>query len=130
MVVGCVPVSLLLRFCLITVALGAGLIWSHLTTRGSFLSLALMGVSLAPVFPSLMATTPARLGNVHTANGVGLQVAAAVLGQSLLPALVGVLARHRGLEMVGPALCTATVGLLTLYELLMALSPASACGAV
>jgi hypothetical protein len=59
-----------------------------------------------------------------------LQIAAAVLGQSLLPALVGVLAHHLGIEMVGPALCTAAVVLLTLYELLMALASASACGAV
>jgi fucose permease len=120
-VVGFVPVSLLLRLCLISVALGAVLIWSNLTTLGSFLGLALMGVSLAPIFPSLIATTPARLGDAHTANGVGLQIAAAVLGQSLLPSLVGVLARHLGLESVGPALCIAAFVLLTLYELLMVL---------
>ena len=35
--------------------------------------------------------------------------------------LVGVLAHHLGLESVGPALCTAAVVLLALYELLMAL---------
>ena len=81
-VVGFVPVSLLLRLCFIAAALGAVLIWSNLTTLGSLLGLALMGVSLAPIFPSLIATTPARLGAVHTANGVGLQIAAAVLGQS------------------------------------------------
>jgi len=117
-VVGFVPVSLLLRLCLITATLGAALIWSNLTTLSSFLGLALIGVSLAPIFPSLIATTPERLGDAHTANGVGLQIAAAVLGQSLLPALVGVLARHLGLELVGPALCTAAVVLLALYELL------------
>src|SRR5215471_2768445 len=117
-VVGFVPVSVLLRLCLITAALGAVLIWSNLTTLGSFCGLALMGVSLAPIFPSLMATTPARLGDVHTVNGVGLQVAAAVLGQSILPALIGVFARHLGLEIVGLALCTAAVVLLALYELL------------
>src|SRR5262249_50876922 len=106
----------LLRLCLIAAALGAVLIWSNLTTLGSLFGLALMGLSLAPIFPSLMAMTPARLGDVHTANGVGLQVAASVLGQSLLPALVGVLAHHLGLEIVGPALCTAAVVLLALYE--------------
>jgi len=72
-------------------------------------------------FPSLIATTPERLGEAHTANGVGLQIAAAVLGQSLLPALVGVLAHHLGLEIIGPALCTAAVVLLALYESLTAL---------
>jgi fucose permease len=117
-IVGFMPVSLLLRLCLITAALGAVLIWSNITALGSFLGLALLGVSLAPIFPSLIATTPERLGTVHTANGVGLQIAAAVLGQSLLPALVGVLARHLGLESVGPALCTVAIVLLVLHELL------------
>jgi fucose permease len=116
--VGFVPVSLLLRLCLITAALGAVLIWANITTLGSFLGLALLGVALAPIFPSLIATTPERLGTIHTANGVGLQIAAAVLGQSLLPALVGIVARHLGLESVGPALCAAAVVLLALYELL------------
>ncbi len=120
-VVGCVPVALLLRLCLITATLGAVLIWSNLTTLGSCLGLALMGVSLAPIFPSLIATTPARLGEAHTANGVGLQIAAAVLGQSLLPALLGVFARRLGLESVGPALCTAAIVLCALYEPLTAL---------
>jgi fucose permease len=122
-VVGFVPVSLLLRLCFIAAALGAALIWSNLTTLGSLLGLALMGLSLAPIFPSLIAMTPERLGDAHTANGVGLQIAAAVLGQSLLPALVGVLARHLGLEIVGPALCAAAVVLLALYEPWMALPP-------
>jgi fucose permease len=120
-VVSFVPVPLFLRLCLITAALGAVLIWSNLTTLGSFLGLALLGVSLAPIFPSLIATTPERLGAEHTAHGVGLQIAAAVLGQSLLPALVGVLARHLGLEIVGPALCIAAAVLFILYELLLAI---------
>ena len=119
-VVSFVPVPLFLRLCLITAALGTVLIWSNLTTLGSLLGLALLGVSLAPIFPSLIATTPKRLGDEHTANGVGLQIAAAVLGQSLLPALVGVLARHLGLEIIGPALCIAAAVLLALYELLLA----------
>ena len=39
----------------------------------------------------------------RTANAVGLQVAAAVLGGAAVPAGVGVLAAHVGLEVVGPA---------------------------
>ncbi|HLF82806.1 MAG TPA: MFS transporter [Blastocatellia bacterium] len=35
---------------------------------------------------------------------VGFQIAAAVLGQSLLPALIGLMARRLGLEIIGPAL--------------------------
>jgi hypothetical protein len=86
------------------VALGAILLWLNMTSMLSFVGLALIGLALAPIFPSLIATTPERLGSAHTANGVGLQIAAAVLGQALLPGMMGMLARHLGLEIVGPAL--------------------------
>jgi fucose permease len=120
--VGFVPVRLLLRLCIIGIGLGATLVWLHFADLLSFLGLALMGLSAAPVFPTLIATTPARLGDAHTANGVGFQIAAAVLGQSLLPAVLGVLARTQGLEIVGPSLLTAAILLLALYEVLMTTS--------
>ena len=120
-VVHVVSVQRLLRLCLFLLALGATLLWLNLTSTLSFLGLALMGLSCAPMFPSLIATTPQRLGAAHTANGVGLQIAAAVLGQSLLPSLLGVLARHQSLEVVGPALLAGALGLLGLYEVLTAI---------
>ncbi|HSX83706.1 MAG TPA: MFS transporter [Candidatus Saccharimonadia bacterium] len=122
-IVSYVSVSLLLRLCIIGVILGATLIWLNMTSMLSCVGLALIGLALAPIFPSLIATTPERLGNAHTANGVGFQIAAAVLGQSLLPGMMGILARHLGLEIVGPALLAAALGLLVLYEIFMALSP-------
>jgi fucose permease len=122
-VVNFVPMHQLLRVCIIGIACGAALIWLHLTSLLSFLGLALMGLSSAPIFPSLIATTPGRLGDAHTANGVGLQIAAAVLGQSLVPGLVGLLARQLGLEVVGPALLTTALLLLVLYEALTAIRP-------
>src|SRR5262245_52266707 len=125
-VVSFMSVYLLLRLCIIGVALGATLIWLNMTSMSSFAGLALVGLALAPVFPSLIATTPERLGNAHTANGVGFQIAAAVLGQSLLPGMMGMLARHLGLETVGPALLAAALVLLVLYEIFLALSPQEA----
>ena len=115
-IVGVMPIHLLLRCCIIGIAFGAALIWLHVSSLISALGLALMGVASAPIFPSLIATTPERLGEAHTANGVGLQIAAAVLGQSLVPGLVGILAQHLGLEIVGPSLLTTALLLLVLYE--------------
>jgi fucose permease len=114
-----VPVPRLLRLCLFHLVLGAALLWLNPASTLSFLGLALMGLACAPIFPSLIATTPERLGVTHTASGVGWQIAAAVLGQSLLPSLMGVLARHQGLKIVGPGLLAMAVGLLVLYEILM-----------
>jgi len=103
-IVGFVPAHRLVRFCIIGIALGAVLIWSNVANQLSFFGLGLMGLASAPVFPSLIAATPARLGPAHTANAVGFQIAAAVLGQSLVPALIGLMARRLGLEIVAPAL--------------------------
>ena len=122
-IIGFVSVPLLLRLCIIGMALGATLIWLDFTVLLSALGLLVIGVSAAPVFPLLIATTPERLGAAHTANGIGFQVAAAVLGQALLPSLIGVLAHVLGLEIVGPVLLTAALLLLVIYEALLASSP-------
>ncbi|TDH64297.1 MFS transporter [Dankookia rubra] len=49
----------------------------------------LLAVALAPLYPTLMARTPARLGAAAATHAVGFQVAAATLGAGLLPALLG-----------------------------------------
>jgi fucose permease len=118
-VVGFASVPSLLRYCISGIALGALLLWLSPTHEVGFLGLACMGLAAAPVFPSLIATTPSRLGVMHTANGVGLQIAAAVLGASLLPAWLGMLAHRLGLEVIGPGLFVVALLLLTLYEVLI-----------
>jgi fucose permease len=122
LVVGFMPVRMLLRHCIIGVAIGAALVWLNVTNLFSLMGLGLMGLASAPIFPSLIATTPTRSGEKHTANAIGFQIAGAVLGQSLLPALVGVAAHRLGLEVVGPALLAAALLLLALYEALSAIS--------
>jgi len=70
----------------------------------------------------LIAETPARLGRAQTANAVGLQVAAAVLGGAGIPAGVGVLAARLSLEVVGPCLVAAGLAQLVLHEALLRLA--------
>ena len=120
--VGFVSVHRLLRWSIIGVAVGAALVWLNVMNLISFLGLGLMGLASAPIFPSMIATTPLRLGKAHIANAIGFQIAAAVLGQSLLPTIVGIIARRFGLEIVGPALLAAALLLLGLYEALSAMT--------
>jgi hypothetical protein len=77
-------------------------IWLNAASLLSLLGLGLMGLASAPVFPSLIATTPARMVR-RTGNAVGFQIAAAVLANRY-PAFAGVLAGRLGLEVIGPAL--------------------------
>lgn len=89
----------------------AALLWAAPTPGTGALALVLLGATCAPVYPALMATTPARVGDAHTAGAVGLQVAGATLGQQLLPAVLGVLAARHGLEAVCPALVAVALAL-------------------
>lgn len=61
----------------------------------AFAGLALLGLSLAPIYPGMMTVTPQRLGR-FSEHAVGFQVAAATLGALALPSLGGVLLATRG----------------------------------
>jgi fucose permease len=126
MIAGSVSITLLLRCCIAGQSIGALFLWLNFSPPGSFFGLALLGLSSAPIFPSLITTTPARLGAKHTANGVGFQIAAAVLGQSASPGVVGICAGRFGLEIVGPALLLAALSLLALFEALTLLGAKAA----
>jgi fucose permease len=84
------------------------------------LGLALLGASLAPIFPTLMSRTPDRVGLHLAQHAVGFQVGAATLGSACLPAAFGLLAASLGLRAIGAALCLAAVLLLALHEVLLA----------
>src|SRR5262249_55652361 len=115
-------VSRLLQVCAFGLAGGAMLLTLKISLFLSFFGVVLMGLAAAPVFPSLISTTPGRVGVEHTAKAVGFQIGAAVLGQSLLPALIGVFARRLGLEILGPTLLASAVCLLVLFETLSRIS--------
>jgi fucose permease len=83
----------------------------------SFLGLALLGFSLAPIYPLLISETPRRLGAAQATHAIGFQVSAAYLGTAALPGAAGVLARWHGLEVIGLVLVSAAAGLLTLHEM-------------
>jgi fucose permease len=112
----------LLRGCMLGCILAAGLLWVNIPVV-SWVALALMGLAFAPIFPVLIAETPARLGHAQAANAIGLQVAAAVAGGAALPALLGVLSARASLEVLGPALVAAGLVQLVLHEVLTRRAP-------
>lgn len=94
-----------IRLCIVT-ALGAVLaLTSSLHPIVDIVAIATLGFAAGPIFPSLIATTPARVGPRHTANTVGLQISIAAVGLAALPALCGLVAQHLGLELI-PILLT------------------------
>jgi fucose permease len=115
---GSVRSEALLRGCTVCLLLGALLIAGAGAEMLALGGVALLGLAAGPVFPLLIAATPARVGALHSTNAVGFQIAAAALGQSMLPALIGILAARVGLRVVSPTLVAAALGLVLICEAL------------
>lgn len=58
----------------------------------SMLSLILIGLGCAPIFPSMLHETPARFGDAEAQNIMGFQMAVAYVGTSLFPPIFGAIA--------------------------------------
>lgn len=108
----------LLRVASITLLLGA-VAFTATDGAPARAGLLLMGLSLAPVFPTLMARTPARVGVGIARHAVGFQVSAATLGSALLPGLVGVLVVRAGYNAISGAALGFGVAYFVAHEALL-----------
>lgn len=126
-IAGRVGTTLLLRGCMGSILIGTLLLWLNPSPLLSFLGLALIGFMLAPIFPLLIAQTPARLGVAYATHAIGFQVAAANVGAAGVPGLAGGLARVVGLEILGPFLLIVALLLFLLHEIMLGVqAPATA----
>lgn len=115
-IAGRVTIGLLLRWSMVGAILGAGLLaWNPFPESGGF-AVALLGFSLAPIFPALISTTAERVGLRHSSNVIGFQIGAASLGIGILPAAVGLLAEQATLEVIGPFLFGLSLVIFALHE--------------
>jgi fucose permease len=105
-----------LRLAMLGTVIAAALIWWNAVALFGFLGLALMGLSVSPLFPLSVSATPKRVGARHAANAIGFQIALGGLGFSLWPSLAGVLAERMGLEIIGPFLLLTAVVMFLLHE--------------
>jgi fucose permease len=109
----------LLRASTLTATVGTILLASNRSESLSAVALALTGLGLAAIYPSMMTRTPQRLGTSLSAHAIGFQVSAAMLGTATLPSLSGVLAERFGLESVAAGAVGMAVMLLVLHESLL-----------
>lgn len=59
----------------------------------ALLGLVVLGVGAAPVYPAIIHSTPARVGKENSQAVVGIQMAAAYTGSTVMPPLFGLLAQ-------------------------------------
>lgn len=84
------------------------------------IGLAVLGFSLAPIFPGLMSETPRRVGADAAAHAVGFQVAAATMGVAAVPSAAGLIGQRLGLGAVAPLILGTAVLLAVCHETLVA----------
>jgi fucose permease len=109
----------LLRLGMAGLILGTLQLWWNPVNLVGFSGLALIGFSVAPIFPVMIGLSPARFGEQNAANAIGFQVAAAYLGGALIPALVGVAAYAVGLEVIGILLLVFSILSFAIHEVLV-----------
>jgi fucose permease len=108
----------LLRGATVT-ALLAALAFAFASGVLGYVGLVILGASLAPIYPTLMARTPQRLGPETARYAVGFQVSAATLGVAALPGAIGLLVARAGAGLVPFAVALLAVMLLVLHEALL-----------
>ena len=104
-----------LRLALTGMAIGVVGIWLAQAPAVTAASIALVGVAAGPVFPTLTALTPERVGAAHLENAVGFQIAAGALGLSVVPAGVGLVADGAGVGVIPVVLVVLSIALWAAY---------------
>ncbi|CAG0985081.1 Glucose/mannose transporter GlcP [Anaerolineales bacterium] len=116
-------INLLITGGLTGALLGAGLLIWNPSEAINLLAVALIGFSIAPIFPAMMSGTSQRVGAHFAANTIGMQMAATGLGTALIPGLMGVFARRVSLEVIPICLLVVYAGLFGVYMLAVRLKP-------
>jgi fucose permease len=112
-------VHLLVQGSLVGALMGAFLLVWNPSEVANLLAVALIGFSIAPIFPALMSGTSQRVRVHFAANTIGMQMTATGLGAAVIPSLLGILARQFSLEVIPICLVAVFLGLFGSYRLSM-----------
>ena len=112
-----------LRSSAVGVVLGTGLLWWNPIAAAGALGLVATGFALGFAFPLQMLLTPRRFGAIATPPMAGYQLAGATVGAVALPLLIGQLVAANDLEVIGPVIFAAAVGLLATTLILARRAP-------
>jgi len=82
----------------------------------SLYGLVILGLGSAPVYPSLIHSTPQLFGKDRSQSIIGVQMASAYVGNIVMPPLFGLIARNLGLQLFPFYLTVLTVSLILLHE--------------
>ncbi len=112
-----VGVNKLVQGGLVGAILGALLLIWNPNEIANVIAVALIGLSIAPIFPGMMSGTRTRVGDHYAANTIGMEMTATGLGTAVIPSLMGVLARQISLEVIPVILLAVYAVLFVIYLL-------------
>ncbi len=114
-----VGINLLVQGGLVGALLGTVLLVWNPFAGANLMAVAIIGFSIAPIFPALISGTSQRVGTQFAANAIGIQMTATGAGAAVLPGLLGILARQFSLEVIPVCLLVVFLGLFGSYQLVM-----------
>ena len=83
---------------------------------GALLGLGLLGLGNAPVYPAIIHATPANFGAENSQGIIGMQMASAYVGSTLMPPLFGLIANRAGLGWMPLFLALLILLMITMLE--------------
>ncbi|HSB92468.1 MAG TPA: MFS transporter [Flavitalea sp.] len=112
-----IPVKNAVPAALIGIVIGASCFATDYNNTITLLGILVLGFSNAPIFPSLIAMTPDRVGKEHAATAIGVQISMAMLGTALIPGAAGLLSVQFGLQVIATVFVISALTLLAVYQL-------------
>lgn len=105
----------ILQFSMFSALAGALLVVWNSSQTMSLIGIAIVGFSVAPIFPALVSTTRNRVSDRHAANTIGIQISAAGFGGTVMPTIAGILGRRISLEAIPVFLVALIIVLIVAY---------------
>lgn len=97
--------------------LGIGCMLLPLPGNGhSLAGLVILGLGCAPVYPSIIHSTPASFGAKNSQAIIGIQMASAYTGSTFMPPLFGLLARYVSIQLLPVYVLVFTVLMIAMVE--------------
>ena len=119
----------MIRMGTVLILAGAAAFLLPLGTGTARLGLILTGLGCAPVYPSIIHSTPANFGAERSQAMIGVQMASAYIGTCLMPPLFGLIADHISPALFPPYLLAILALMAWMYERMLSQVQRSRCKA-
>ena len=99
-----------------TILAGTILLFLPFGSIPALAGLALIGFGCAPIYPCIIHSTPAHFGEENSQAVIGVQMASAYVGTTLMPPLFGVIANTISISLLPVYLLIILAGMVLMYE--------------